>query len=133
MDNDTMKRNVSIALIILAILVPIGAALNCYANGEFGGLTLEVLGDQADLDALRLSVMSAAGVSAVLMVLTGWQTLKNGNPRLRFLLGLGATLLVTVLTVFSRQQGGGVFSRIVNTLGMIGSFLAVTIANRERS
>lgn len=133
MDNKVMKRNVSIALLILAVLVPVGAALNCYANGEFGALTLEVLGDQADMDGLRLSVMSAAVVSAVLMILTGYQTLRNGSPRLRFLLGLGATLLVTVLTVFSRQQGGGVFSRIVNTLGMICSFLAVTLANQERS
>lgn len=132
MEHQAMKRNIGIALMILAVLVVVGAALNCYANGEFGALTLEILGDEADLDVLRLSVMSAAVVSAVLMLLTGYQTWKNGPARLRFLLALAATLLVTVFTVFSRQQGGGALSGVVNTLSMICSFLAVGVANRER-
>lgn len=132
MDDQKMKRNVSIGLFALAVLVVVCAFLNCFINVGFGALTLEVLGEDANLGFLKLSVMSAAVVAAVLMALTGWQTWKEGNPRLRFLLGLGATLLVTVLTVFSRQQGGNLLSRVVNTLSMICSFLAVGIANRDR-
>ena len=126
------KRSISLALFVLAALVVAGAWMNCRANPDFGALAVEMLGGKADLEGLRRIVLAVAIGGAALMVLIGWRTWKGKEPGFTFLLSVAATLLLTVFTVFCRQQGGNFLSQVVNTLSMICSFLALAIANRER-